>query len=172
RAAESWGAYPVPRPEHWAFEGTGLVAGRKFGGADSIVAYECDGCAFETGPDGLPVPTGVDGAGPGGLEVLATGPAHLWAPGGARGPRAPRDRPRPSVGTARAADALRARARRPRAVLERRLRRHEPGAPRRARGRPRGDGGVRTPRGRHGRERRRHRLGVGSARPRGRTDHA
>src|SRR4029450_9110522 len=79
RAAESWGAYPVPRPEHWAFEGTGLVAGRKFGGADAIVAYECDGCAFETGPDGLPVPTGVDGAAPGGLEILAPPPPHLWA---------------------------------------------------------------------------------------------
>ena len=34
--------------------------------------------AFETGPDGLPVPTGVDGA-PEGLEILATAPAHLWA---------------------------------------------------------------------------------------------
>ena len=38
------------------------VAGGEFGDADAIVAYECDGCAIETGPDGLPVPTGVDGA--------------------------------------------------------------------------------------------------------------
>jgi len=77
-AAESSGAYTVHRPEHWAFEGTGLEAGREFGGADAIVAYECDGCAFETGPNGLPVTTGVDGI-PAGLEILATAPAHLWA---------------------------------------------------------------------------------------------
>jgi hypothetical protein len=77
-AAESSGAYTVHRPEHWAFEGTGSVTGREFGGADAIVAYECDGCAFETGPGGLPVPTGVDDA-PEALEILATAPAHLWA---------------------------------------------------------------------------------------------
>ncbi len=77
-APDGSGAYTVHRPGHWAFEGTGLGEGRGFGGADAIVAYECDGCAFETGPDGLPVPTGVDGA-PEGLEILATAPAHLWA---------------------------------------------------------------------------------------------
>ena len=76
-AAESSGAYTVHRPKHWAFEETGLVAGHGFGGADAIVAYECDGCAFETGPGRLPVPTGVDGT-PDGLEILATAPAHLW----------------------------------------------------------------------------------------------
>ena len=77
-APESSGAYTVHRPEHWAFAGTGLGAGREFGGADAIVAYECDGCAFETGPEGLPISTGADGA-PEGLEILATAPAHLWA---------------------------------------------------------------------------------------------
>ena len=77
-APSSSGAYTVHRPEHWAFEGTGSVAGREFGGTDTIVAYECDGCAFETGPDGLPASTGVDGT-PDGLEILATAPAHLWA---------------------------------------------------------------------------------------------
>jgi len=77
-AAESSGAYTVHRPDHWAFEGTGLTGGQEFGGPDSIVAYECDGCAFETGPDGLPVPTGRDGA-PAGLEILASAPAHVWA---------------------------------------------------------------------------------------------
>ena len=76
-APDGSGAYTVHRPGHWAFEGTGLEAGRGFGGADAIVAYECDGCAFETGPDGLPAPTRVDGA-PEGLEILATAPAHLW----------------------------------------------------------------------------------------------
>ena len=77
-AAESSGAYTVHRPEHWAFEGTGLAAGQGFGGADAIVAYECDGCAFEIRSGGTPVPTRVDGA-PESLEILATAPAHLWA---------------------------------------------------------------------------------------------
>jgi hypothetical protein len=74
----STGAYTVHRPDHWVFAGTGLQAGEGFGGADAIVAYECDGCALTTGPDGLPVPRHTDGA-PEGLEILATSPAHLWA---------------------------------------------------------------------------------------------
>jgi hypothetical protein len=77
-APESAAAYTVHRLDHWAFEGTGLEVGRAFGGADAIVAYECDGCAIETGPGGLPEPTHADGA-PAGLEILATAPAHLWA---------------------------------------------------------------------------------------------
>jgi hypothetical protein len=72
------GAYHVHRPGHWAFEGTGLEVGARFGGDDVIVAYECDGCALETGAAGHPVPTHADGA-PDGLEILATAPAHLWA---------------------------------------------------------------------------------------------
>jgi hypothetical protein len=77
-AAEASGGYTVHHPKHWVFEGTGLAAGQEFGAADSIVAYEVDGCAMTTGPDGLPVPTHVDGA-PEGLQILATAPAHLWA---------------------------------------------------------------------------------------------
>jgi hypothetical protein len=77
-APGSTGAYRAYRPDHWAFAGTGLRAGDEFGGADAIVAYECDGCALATGSDGLPAPTQADGA-PEGLEVLATSPAHLWA---------------------------------------------------------------------------------------------
>jgi hypothetical protein len=71
------GAYTVWRPEHWAFEGTGLSYGDALGLADTIVAYEVDGCELATGPDGLPVPTHGDGA-PATLEVLATAPARLW----------------------------------------------------------------------------------------------
>jgi hypothetical protein len=77
-ATDASGAYTVHRPDHWVFDGTELEAGREFGRTDVVVAYECDGCAFEGGPDGLPIPTGVDGA-PDGLEILATAPAHLWA---------------------------------------------------------------------------------------------
>jgi N,N-dimethylformamidase beta subunit-like, C-terminal len=77
-APESSAAYTVHRPEHWVFEGTGLVRGQEFGGAHAIVAYECDGCALELDGDGRPASTHVDGA-PDGLEILATAPAHLWA---------------------------------------------------------------------------------------------
>jgi hypothetical protein len=75
---DSPAAYVVHRPDHWAFEETGLEAGQEFGRADAIVAYECDGCALRTDPHGFPVPTHADGA-PEGLEILATAPAHLWA---------------------------------------------------------------------------------------------
>jgi hypothetical protein len=72
------GAYTVHRPEHWLFEGTDLRYGDALGLQHTIVAYEVDGVALATGPDGLPVPTHVDGA-PESLEVLATAPARLWA---------------------------------------------------------------------------------------------
>ncbi|MGH2636141.1 MAG: N,N-dimethylformamidase beta subunit family domain-containing protein, partial [Actinomycetota bacterium] len=77
-APESSAAFTVHRPDHWVFEGTGLEAGQEFGGADAIVAYECDGCALTSGVDGAPVPTHADGA-PEGLEILATAPAYLIA---------------------------------------------------------------------------------------------
>jgi hypothetical protein len=71
------GAYTVCRPDHWVFEGTRLRYGDAVGLADSIVAYEVDGCELTTGVDGLPTPTHTDGA-PETLEVLATAPARLW----------------------------------------------------------------------------------------------
>jgi hypothetical protein len=74
------GAYTVCRPDHWAFEGTRLRYGDALGLADSIVAYEVDGCELTTGSDGLPTPTHKDGA-PETLEVLATAPARLWKRG-------------------------------------------------------------------------------------------
>jgi len=67
------GAFTVERPDHWIFAGTGLRRGDEFGGADTIVGYECDGCEF-TRPDGVPVPTGRDGT-PENFEILATAPA-------------------------------------------------------------------------------------------------
>jgi len=72
------GAYVIHRPEHWLFAGTGLQTGTQFGGKDSIVGYECDGCEFEM-RDGLPVPTGRDGT-PTDFTILATCPAK-WHPG-------------------------------------------------------------------------------------------
>ena len=72
------GAYTVWRPDHWVFDGTGLRYGDALGLADTIVAYEVDGCELTTGSDGLPEPTHADGA-PETLEVLATAPARLWS---------------------------------------------------------------------------------------------
>jgi len=71
------GAYTVHRPEHWLFAGTGLKRGDEFGGKDTIVGYECDGCEL-TWRDGLPFPTHRDGT-PETFEVLASAPAQ-WHP--------------------------------------------------------------------------------------------
>jgi hypothetical protein len=72
------GSYEVHRPEHWMFEGTQLAQGDRFGGKDSIVGYECDGCEMQW-RGGLPFPTGRDGT-PESFAILATCPAK-WAPG-------------------------------------------------------------------------------------------
>lgn len=71
------GAYTVHRPEHWLFAGTRLKRGDEFGGENTIVGYECDGCEFEI-RDGLPVPTHRDGT-PDGFEILGSCPAK-WHP--------------------------------------------------------------------------------------------
>ena len=71
------GSYTIHRPDHWIFEGTGLKRGDEFGGKDTIVGYECDGCEF-TLKDGLPVPTGRDGT-PANFVILGSCPAR-WHP--------------------------------------------------------------------------------------------
>jgi hypothetical protein len=71
------GAFTVHRPDHWLFEGTDLKRGDSFGGKDTIVGYECDGCQF-TLEDGLPVPTHKDGT-PENFVIVALGPAR-WHP--------------------------------------------------------------------------------------------
>ena len=71
------GAFTVHRPSHWLFAGTGLKPGADFGGKNTIVGYECDGCEF-TLRDGLPEPTQRDGT-PDGFVILATAPAR-WHP--------------------------------------------------------------------------------------------
>lgn len=72
------GAFRVHRPEHWIFAGTSLTRDAEFGGKDTIVGYECDGCELDW-KDGLPFPTHRDGT-PATFEVLATCPAK-WHPG-------------------------------------------------------------------------------------------
>jgi len=49
----------------------------EFGGKDSIVGYECDGCEYEI-KNGLPVPTHRDGT-PEGFLILGSAPAR-WHP--------------------------------------------------------------------------------------------
>ena len=71
------GAFTVHRPEHWLFAGTDLKRGDAFGGKDTIVGYECDGCQL-TWRDGLPFPTHKDGT-PESFEILGTAPAQ-WHP--------------------------------------------------------------------------------------------
>ncbi|MCK8786148.1 hypothetical protein M0638_17370 [Roseomonas sp. NAR14] len=67
--------FTVFRPGHWAFAGTGLGYADMFGDEAGIFGYEVDGLDY-TFADGLPVPTGADGA-PAGLEILAMGWATL-----------------------------------------------------------------------------------------------
>lgn len=74
------GAFKVHRPEHWIFAETDLKRDEEFGGKDSIVGYECDGCELEW-RDGLPFPTHRDGT-PESFTVLGTAPAR-WHPGDA-----------------------------------------------------------------------------------------
>jgi len=71
------GAFTVHRPDHWIYEGTGLKRGDSFGGKDTIVGYECDGCELDW-REGLPFPTHRDGT-PRSFEILASAPAQ-WHP--------------------------------------------------------------------------------------------
>jgi hypothetical protein len=71
-------SFQVHRPDHWLFAGTGLKRDQRFGGKDTIVGYECDGCEM-TWKDGLPFPTHRDGT-PKTFTILAACPAR-WAPG-------------------------------------------------------------------------------------------
>lgn len=75
---EGTGAYQVHRPEHWVFAKTEIEKGDEFGGKDTIVGYECDGCEM-TWEGGLPFPTHRDGT-PKTFTILGTCPAR-WAPG-------------------------------------------------------------------------------------------
>ena len=65
------GGFTVYRPDHWAFAGSDLYYGDVFGAASRIFGYEVDGLDHIV-RDGLPIPTGADGA-PEDLEVLALG---------------------------------------------------------------------------------------------------
>jgi len=63
--------FPVYRPEHWAFAGTGLYYGDVLGAAARIFGYEVDGLPYEI-RGGLPYAVETPGL-PEGLEILALG---------------------------------------------------------------------------------------------------
>lgn len=65
----------VYRPQHWAFAGTDCYYGDVLGETTSLVSYEADGLDY-TFRDGLPYPTGADGA-PAELTILALTPVTL-----------------------------------------------------------------------------------------------
>ena len=67
----------VHRPDHWVLAGTDLKPGSKFGGTDTIVGVEADGCEM-VWKDGLPYPTHKDGTPPG-FTILSTCPVR-WIP--------------------------------------------------------------------------------------------
>jgi hypothetical protein len=67
--------FPVYRPEHWAFGGTGLSYGDMLGADSHVFGYEVDGLDHVI-RNGLPEPTFEDGA-PEDLEILALGLATL-----------------------------------------------------------------------------------------------
>ncbi len=70
------GGFTVYRPEHWAFAGSDLYYGDQLGAEAKIFGYEVDGCDY-TFRNGLPYPTGLDGA-PANLEILAMGLATTF----------------------------------------------------------------------------------------------
>jgi hypothetical protein len=63
--------FPVYRPEHWAFKGTGIYYGDLLGAEGGVYGYEVDGLDHEI-RGGLPYPTRDSGA-PEGLSILAVG---------------------------------------------------------------------------------------------------
>jgi hypothetical protein len=63
--------FPVYRPEHWAFENTGLYYGDVLGAESRIFGYEVDGLPYEI-RNGLPYPADPAMA-PEGIEILGLG---------------------------------------------------------------------------------------------------
>ncbi len=67
--------YTVFRDDHWSLDGAHLFYGDMFGDEAAIAGYELDGCEL-TFADGLPAPTGADGADRA-MEIVALAPASL-----------------------------------------------------------------------------------------------
>ncbi|MRG58064.1 hypothetical protein GF108_21095 [Phyllobacterium sp. SYP-B3895] len=67
--------FPIYRPEHWAFAGTGIYYGDVLGADSHIFGYEVDGLDYVI-RHGLPEPTG-EGNPPEGLQILGLGLSSL-----------------------------------------------------------------------------------------------
>ena len=67
--------FPVYRPEHWAFAGTGIYYGDLLGEKSHVFGYEVDGLDYVI-RGGLPEPSQTSGA-PDGLRILALGMSSL-----------------------------------------------------------------------------------------------
>lgn len=67
--------FPVYRPEHWAFAGTGIYYGDLLGAEGHAFGYEVDGLDYVI-RGGLPEPSATSGA-PEGLQILALGLSSL-----------------------------------------------------------------------------------------------
>jgi len=65
------GGFPLYRPDHWAFDGTGLGYGDVLGAQSRVFAYEVDGLDYVV-CQGLPFPSGEEQV-PDDLEILALG---------------------------------------------------------------------------------------------------
>jgi hypothetical protein len=65
------GGFPIYRPEHWAFNGTGLGYGDVLGAQSRAFGYEVDGLDYVM-RDGLPFPSGKEQV-PDDLQILALG---------------------------------------------------------------------------------------------------
>lgn len=75
----SSGGFTVYRPWHWAFDKTDLYYGDVFGAAPTnVFGFEVDGIPYLI-KDGLPSPTGEDGA-PANLQLLALAPSSGGEP--------------------------------------------------------------------------------------------
>jgi hypothetical protein len=67
--------FPVYRPDHWAFAGTGIYYGDLLGADGHAFGYEVDGLDYII-RGGLPEPSETSGA-PAGLQILALGMSSL-----------------------------------------------------------------------------------------------
>jgi hypothetical protein len=65
------GGFTIYRPDHWALSGAGLGYGDVLGASSRILGYEVDGLAHII-EDGLPRPTGTDGASED-IEIIGMG---------------------------------------------------------------------------------------------------
>lgn len=77
-AGQGSGGFTVYRPRHWAFERAHIGYGDVLGSRSRILGYEVDGLDHVI-EDGLPFPTGSDGADTS-IEILAVSPASNTEP--------------------------------------------------------------------------------------------